>query len=166
MFRILFVLLLLTPSVAFPFENEPEGFRTIPWDTPVGAIAGLRPSGGADGTVRPYLKSDEIFVYEGVTLTDIRYLADQDKIIGAELTYDCGQRGNLAETLKKNYGAPTRTARGGTLTWQGKMTTITLVPPDAINPAKPLPTDLPALCSLNFRSTAHIWKNVPLPKVK
>jgi hypothetical protein len=166
MIRILFVLLLLAPAVAFSFENEPAGFRSIPWDTPIGTIAGLRPAGAAEGTMRSYLKSDEIFVYEGVTLTDIRYLADGDKFVGAQLTYDCGQRGNLAETLKKNYGAPTRTARGGTFTWQGKMSTITLVPPDAINPVKPLPAGETALCSLTFRSTAQIWKNVPLPKVK
>ena len=166
MVRMLLVLLLLTPSVAFTFEYEPAGFRSISWDSPAGTIAGLRSTGVAEGTIRHYMKSDETFIHEGVTLTDIRYLADQDKIVGADLTYDCSQRATLAETLKKNYGVPTRTARGGTFTWQGKMTTITLVPPDAINPVRPLPAGEPALCLLTFRSTAFIWKNVPTPKVK
>ncbi len=162
--RILLLLLFL-PSIAFSFQNEPDGFREIPWGSPVGKIAGLRPAAGAEGTVRSYTKMDEIFDYEGVILSEILYLADQERFVGVELTYRCAQRGEMLELLTDMYEEATRTARGGTLYWQGRVTTVTLAPPDAIQPWKPSPLE-PSLCSLTFRSTPSFGKNAPQLKVK
>ncbi len=153
MLRFFIFLLFLTPSVAFPFLNEPDGFRSIPWDSPVNKITGLRSAGPAEGTVRRYIKMDETFIYEGLALTDIFYVTDLGKLVSVELFYNCGQRAGFIELLQKNHGTPTRTARGGTLTWQGKSSTITLAPPAAVRPDNPAPDGEPALCALTFGAT-------------
>lgn len=167
MIRVLSVLLLLLPVTLFAFQNEPAGFRNSAWDTPVNKIAGLKPAGEATGTVRRYLKMDETMLHEGVTLADILYVADQGKLVGAELTYDCTQRDALAETLNRKYGAASVTAfKGKTLTWRGKITTVVLGPPAAAQAEKPAPDAEPPLCKLTYEATRYHAKNALQQKTK
>ena len=155
MLRILIALLLLVPATAFSFQNEPSGFRNIPWSSPINKIAGLRPAGEPSDTVKRYMKMDETLIHAGMELNDVLYVAEGDKFVGAELTYNCAQYARMAEGLNVRYGAPaTPAAAGKPLMWQGKITTVTL----GALPGKQTAAAEPALCSLSFFSTPHILK--------
>ena len=160
MIRFLIILLLLIPVSAFPFQNEPTGFKNISWDSTIGSSAGLRAVGQSEGTVQRFMKMDEIFSFEGLTLSDIRYVTDQGKFVRAEITYDCAQQGTMAKVLKNKYGAAT-SEKGAAMTWHGKVTTITLGPPVAAKSITPAPNAEPTLCSLTYSSTAYHLKSVP-----
>jgi len=165
MIRILCLLLLLIPVSAFPFQNEPDGFRNIAWDAPFTQMAGFRPDGTADGPVKRYMKMDETFMFEGVTLSDIHYVAFDDKFVEAVLEFDCGEYGSINKMLKKKYGTAT-TARKGSMSWWGKVTTITLGPPAAATAKTPSPKTEPTLCSLTYSSTTYLSKKAPPQKGK
>ena len=163
MIRILFAMLLLVPVSAFSFQNEPTGFRNIPWDSSISKIAGFRPAGELSGTVQRYMKMDETFPQEGITLTDIQYVTDTGKFIEAVALFECSQYGPLKKMLKKKYGAVTATAlKGGALSWQGTVTTITLDPP-VVAKGK-APNADPPLCALTYSSTPHLKNNAPQGK--
>lgn len=162
MIRTLALLLLLIPTAAFSFQNEPNGFNNIPWDTPISKIAGLRPSGEAAGTIRRYMKMDETLLFEGVELADIIYSADGGKLVRVELTFDCVQRGNMFKALNMKYGVVSKTApKEKTMIWQGKVTTVTFPPPVVVPAAPPAKNAEPPLCTLIFESTAHLPKSAP-----
>jgi hypothetical protein len=165
MIRILCVLMLLIPVTAYPFQNEPTGFRNIAWDAPFAKMAGFRQEGNPEGPVKRYMKMDETFTFEGVTLSDIQYVAFDDKFVEAVLEFDCGEHGNIKKMLKKKYGAATATLKRSTI-WSGKVTTVTLGPL-ATAPAKtPPPTAEPLLCKLTYSSTLYLKKNAPHQKGK
>ena len=65
------------------------------------------------------MKMDETFTFEGMTLSDIQYVAFDDKFVEAVLDFDCGEYGTIKKMLKKKYGAATTTRKGST-TWSGK----------------------------------------------
>ena len=163
MIRVLFILLLLIPVTAFPFQNEPTGFRSIPWDSPINGIAGLRPVGEPGGQVLRYMKMDETFTHEGITLAEINYVAEQGRFIEAVTQFDCEQYGSLKKMLKKKYG-PAATTRKGSTTWSGKVTTVTLGP--TVAPTAKTPTAEPRLCTLTYSSTPYLRKNDPHQKGK
>jgi hypothetical protein len=165
MVHLLCLLLLLIPVTAFPFQNEPTGFRNIPWDSPINRVAGLRPVGEPAGPVLRYMKMDETFLHEGITLTEINYVAEQGRFIEAVTQFDCEQYGSLMKMLKKKYGAATTTRKGGT-TWSGKVTTVTLGPTVAAAAKTPSPTAEPQLCTLTYSSTPYLRKNAPRQKGK
>jgi hypothetical protein len=163
MIRILFALLLLVPVSAFSFQNEPTGFRNISWNSSISKIAGFRPAGEPSGTVQRYMKMDETFPLEGITLSDVQYVTDAGKFIEAVALFECSQYGPLKKNLKHNYGAATATAqKGGSLSWQGPVTTITLNPP-VVAKGK-APNAEPPLCSLTYSSTPHLKKITPQGK--
>ena len=163
MIRILLALLLLIPVSAFPFQNEPNGFRDIPWDSTITKIAGLRTVGEPLGAIQRYLKMDETFLQEGITLSDIHYVAEAGKFIEAVALFDCAQYGPLKAMLKKKYGLVTA-KKGGALTWQGKVTTVSLGPP--VVAKEKTPNAEPPLCALTYSSTPYLTKSSPQGKVK
>jgi hypothetical protein len=165
MTRILLALCLLLPVSAFSFENEPTGFRTNQWDTPLSQFAGVRPTGKPSGTVQNFMRLDENFPQEDIILYDIEYVADSGKFVEAVTRYECADYGTLKETLQKKYGAATAKAhKGGALIWQGKVTTITLGPPDVAKNKKPAPNAEPPLCTLTYSSTPYLASNGPKKK--
>lgn len=167
MIRILFALCLLIPVSAFSFQNEPIGFRNVPWDSPLSKIAGLRPVGEPLGTVQRYMKMDEIFPLEGIILTDINYVADAGKFVEAAAVFDCAQYRTLMDDLKKKYGAVTAKAqKGSALIWQGKVTTVSLGPLVVAIEKTPAPNAEPPLCSLTYTSTPYLTKSAPQMKGK
>ena len=113
MTRILFILCLLIPVSAFSFVNEPNGFRNIPWNSPLSQVTGLRPAGKPSGTVQHYMLMDEIFPQEGIILYDISYVVDAGKFVEVVTRYECPQYGSLKENLKKKYGAATEITKKG-----------------------------------------------------
>ena len=160
MTRILIALCLLIPVSAFPFENEPSGFRNISWGTSISEFAGMRPTGKPSGTVQKYMKMDEIFPQEGIILFDIAYVADSGKFAEAVTQYECTQNGSLRDTLKKKYGAATdKTRKGGALIWRGPVTTITLGPAVVAKDKNPSTNAEPPLCSLTYSSTPYRTKS-------
>jgi hypothetical protein len=162
MTRILFILCLLIPVSAFSFENEPNGFRNIPWNTPISQVTGLRPTGKPSGTIQRYMLMDEIFPQEGIILYAIEYVADSGNFVEAVTRYECAQYGALKDNLKKKYGAKAATTKkGGALIWRGKVTTITLGPPDTAKAKPSSPNAEPPLCSLTYSSTPYLTKNTP-----
>jgi hypothetical protein len=162
MTRILFILCLLIPVSAFSFDNEPNGFRNIPWNTPLNQVAGLRPAGTPSGTVQHYMKMDEIFPQEGIILYGIEYVADSGIFVEALTRYECTEYGSLKENLKKKYGAAAANKhKGGALIWRGKVTTITLGPPDTAKAKPSSPNAEPPLCSLTYSSTPYHTKTFP-----
>ena len=156
--RVLVSLLLLVPVAAYPFQNEPPGFRTYPWDSSVTAIAGLRPVGQPDGQVRRYFRMDESLHHAGLDLAEILYVADGGRLMSVELSYDCVQYKKMVEGLRQRYGAPTGESTENGLTWQGLVTTVTLGTPV---PAKLDPTVPPPLCRLTFTATSRLLKKSP-----
>ena len=156
MTRILFILCLIIPGSAFSFENEPSGFRNIPWNSPLSQVAGLRPTGKPSGTVQHYMLMDEIFPQEGIILYDISYVVDSGKFVEAVTRYECAQYGSLKENLKKKYGATVvKALKGGAVVWNGAVTTITLGPPDTAKAKPSSPNAEPPLCSLAYSSTPY-----------
>jgi len=165
MIRILCVLMLLIPVTAYPFQNEPTGFRNIAWNAPFAKMAGFRQEGNPDGPVKRYMKMDETFTFEGLTLSDIHYVAFDDKFVEAVLDFDCGEYNNIKNMLKKKYGAATATLKGST-TWSGNVTTVTLGPPATSSAKSPSPKTEPILCSLTYTSTPYLRENAPHQKGK
>jgi hypothetical protein len=161
MTRILFILCLLIPVSAFSFQNEPNGFRTSTWNTPISQLAGLRPAGKPSGTTQSYLRLDEIFSHEGIDLYEIHYVAESGTFVEAVTRYDCAQYGALRDALKQKHGAATaKSQKGKALIWRGKITTINLGPPDVVT-KKASPNTEPSLCSLTYASTPYLTKNAP-----
>lgn len=164
MIRFIFALCILIPATAVAFPNEPTGFRNLTWGEPVSKVAGLRPAGKPEGVLVRYMKMDESFQSEGITLVDINYVAEQGKLVEAVSLFDCAQYDALKGNLVKKYGpATTGSARSAALIWQGQVTSITLAPVPAQS-ARPEPNKEPALCSLTYTSRSYLKKNAtPVP---
>lgn len=155
--RLLCSLLLLIPATAYSFPNEPAGFRTSSWGTPITAIAGLRTVGPPEGTTRRYMRMDESFLYEGgVTLADIQYVAVNGALSQTVLQFDCSQYETLAGLLRKKHGPATAETRNG-LSWSGSTTTITLIPAAS---GKGVAGAEPPLCTLTYVSTPALKPGV------
>ncbi len=161
--RLLLVLcLLIIPVSAFPFQNEPDGFRGVPWDSSMDRIAGIRPLGKPAGSMQGYMKMDENFLQDGITLSDITYRADSGRFVEAVNQFDCAQYGALRESLTKNFGAASARAHNvKSMIWRGTVTTIILAPAPAATGKSPAPNGEPLLCTLTYSSTASLKKSAP-----
>jgi hypothetical protein len=65
----------LLPTVAFTFQNEPTGFRGIPWGTPLSAVQSqMRPLGATPaGQDQGYIRAGDSLTIGGAALEKILY---------------------------------------------------------------------------------------------
>lgn len=126
---------------AFPYPNEPDGFRGLAWGQDVSNVPGLGYTcwqSPWEESVRKFRDWVDYKVYErrddelrlgSVPLTTIRYIAWRDRLREVVLVASVKETGDLQRILKARFGPGKAGKMEGrpVVSWQGEKTTIDLL---------------------------------------
>lgn len=140
---VVILVLLLAPSGAFAFQNEPDGFRSYKWGQSIDALAEMECKGWLCSELRSIKTVREDFDYKAfekkgeelrlgsVLLYSIRYYTWQDSLRGVVLSAPSKNRDAILGILNGRFGKGTKEKnasirREAPVAWEGKKTTIRL----------------------------------------
>src|ERR1700739_3332346 len=135
MYRVSFTLAagmwVLLPAVAFAFQNEPTGFRGIPWGTPLSAVQSqMRPLGATPaGQDQGYIRVGDSMTLGGATLEKILYKFHDGGFSEAFIVAQKGPSNAAAmiAAFRSQFGEGQRPHRSADdYIWQGATSTIFL----------------------------------------
>lgn len=110
---------------AHAFQNEPTGFRGVPWGTPIGQAHGLYILDHAAGDRRSYRRSFEDLSVNGIPLQAIYFDFYQGRFEEAVLIAKRNHGADLLATLTARYGEPARAkGRKRIFVWSGTVATV------------------------------------------
>jgi hypothetical protein len=98
-------LILLLPAVSFGFQNEPDGFRGVKWETPFSAVKESVRFVEEDDGIKFYSKKGDSLRIGNTNVSIIKYGFYQDKFYMVQIFYEGNTNAaSLKEYLFKEYG--------------------------------------------------------------
>jgi hypothetical protein len=121
--------LIFSPALSLAYQNEPDGFREIKWQTPQTKIKGLKLIKKYDGIVE-YAKSRENLDFAGIKATQILYRFVDQKLAGVTMQFEpCDRvKYNLLKVVLNAKFGEGKSIGGKEIFWTGETTHIKLDP--------------------------------------
>lgn len=119
--------LIFSPGLIFSYQNDPDGFRDIKWETPKSQIKGLRLN-KKNGGLSEYIKEKENLDFSGIKITQILYGFVGDKLIYVTLQFNPSSEAKyhlLNAILIAKFGEGERLG-AREIFWKGEKTNIKL----------------------------------------
>ena len=107
LFASLIVILLVVPQATYAFQNEPDGFRGIKWESNIESIPNMIfTSNGLPAGEKLYIRKNDKLKIGDAVLQNIFYIFYKGKFLGVYIGYKSFANFNrLKDTLFQQYGA-------------------------------------------------------------
>ena len=124
---ILMVVAAMAPSLSLAFQNEPDGFRDLPWGADFASLEGMTAveARNGDGRTVYATRAGDTLRHMGTEVESILYRFYGGKLSAVTIAFTGKERYKaIAARLLSAHGRATRTSHS--ITWTGETTRISL----------------------------------------